>query len=389
MRAAYVCIAALALLVAGVSVVSGKCELRINEEARRTASFHNNVPAPQLPANKLPKAYNWNDIDGKGRSMLAPSWNQHIPEYCGSCWLHGTASMVQDRLKIAKNGIGPDAMLARQVILNCGAFHDMGDGCGGGDSVDVLRYMAQFGLPDESCAPYSAKDHKVYGKDAKSCPADAYCRNCMPIDGEFQCWAVPTPVRYYVESYGVITEKGELPIMNELYARGPLACSMATPTEFDYGYIGEVATDPTNATNVDHVVEIVGWGEEDGMKYWLARNSWGTYWGDLGFFKVQRGVNALQIEAGDCWYATVSWQDEKDVRSGKKVGTMWGIMDKEKAERIIPEAGVKPHFRHDHGDKHRKRHGDRHRRHHDDANAAEPALRSKTFGAQAALRADA
>lgn len=32
-----------------------------------------------------------------------------------------------------------------------------------------------------------------------------------------------------------------------------------------------------------------------------VRNSWGTYWGELGFFKVQRGVNALQIESGDCW----------------------------------------------------------------------------------------
>ncbi len=30
---------------------------------------------------------------------------------------------MQDRLKIVKGGIGPDTMLARQVVLNCGAFH--------------------------------------------------------------------------------------------------------------------------------------------------------------------------------------------------------------------------------------------------------------------------
>lgn len=37
-------------------------------------------------------------------------------------------------------------------------------------------------------------------------------------------------------------------------------------------------------------------------RYWVIRNSWGTYWGEMGFFKMQRGVNALQLEAGDCWW---------------------------------------------------------------------------------------
>lgn len=36
-------------------------------------------------------------------------------------------------------------------------------------------------------------------------------------------------------------------------------------------------------------------------RYWEIRNSWGTYWGELGFFKLQRGINALNLEAGDCW----------------------------------------------------------------------------------------
>ena len=36
-------------------------------------------------------------------------------------------------------GKGPDVMLARQTLLNCGAFHGFGSGCDGGDPIDVCK----------------------------------------------------------------------------------------------------------------------------------------------------------------------------------------------------------------------------------------------------------
>lgn len=38
-----------------------------------------------------------------------------------------------------------------------------------------------------------------------------------------------------------------------------------------------------------HAIKIVGWGEEEGVKYWTLANSWGPRWGEEGFFRMQIG----------------------------------------------------------------------------------------------------
>lgn len=77
---------------------------------------------------------------------------QHIPEYCGSCWAHGTLAALQDRLKIRKGGKGMDVMLSRQALLNCGAFDGFGAGCNGGDPIDVFHYMQKVSSRPDAAA---------------------------------------------------------------------------------------------------------------------------------------------------------------------------------------------------------------------------------------------
>ncbi|CAM9445034.1 unnamed protein product [Ectocarpus sp. 8 AP-2014] len=289
--------------------------------------------SPTIPESSLPDTFDWSDVDG--RSYLLPSWNQHIPTYCGSCYVHAALSVVQDRIKVAKGGRPPDVMLARQSFVNCGEAHGFGKGCGGGNAPDVYNFMHEVGLPDETCNAYVAK-----GSD--TCDAEAMCKNCMvQADGSHECWAVERQSRYYVTEWGTI-EGGEEAMMSEIFSRGPIGCALFSDDAFDYDYEGGVhtaqVTGNLTVADVNHDVEVTGWGvTNDGVKFWQARNSWGTFWGEQGFFKIQRGVNLNFIES-ECYFPVPEYGDESLLADGDLTGSLHGLVpkgDKASAEGVF------------------------------------------------------
>ena len=97
-------------------------------------------PDLDFAREQLPNHFTWADHNQK--SMLTPVLNQHIPQYCGSCWAFASLSALGDRIKIARNGRGADINLAIQHVLNCG---DYAGSCYGGDHLTAYKWIHDNG----------------------------------------------------------------------------------------------------------------------------------------------------------------------------------------------------------------------------------------------------
>jgi len=135
------------------------------------------------------------------------------------------------------------------------------------------------------------------------------CRDCTwppPAEGDDGldgCWAVEHKKYYVSEHYSV---KGVDQMKAELYMNGPMGCGIHATSNFEQNYHGGIYSEHVRFPLINHEISVVGYGvDENGTEYWIGRNSWGTYWGEYGFFKMQMYKDNLGIET-NCIAATPS-----------------------------------------------------------------------------------
>jgi hypothetical protein len=250
---------------------------RMSAEDRRAMLGHipDPVGTPERPrattsALALPSEFSWGDHNN--RNWMTPIRDQGG---CGSCWAFGTAAAFEARERIRVNNPGLYIDLAEQTMVSC----FKGD-CGGATATWIMQMIQTNGVQDEACFPYVSGSEYV-----------------PPCTDRCDDWANRT---YWITDYGYRVGPSVTTIKNEIMNFGPVQIHMEVYEDF-YAYNGGVYQYTSGADDGGHLICFYGW--DDAENCWLAKNSWGTDWGEVGpdgtrgWFRIRMGTNEVEVES--------------------------------------------------------------------------------------------
>jgi C1A family cysteine protease len=192
---------------------------------------------------------------------------------CGSCWAFATTSNAESVWAISTGNL---LDLSEEYLVNCASgvgYFNLG--CNGGTPDSAFKYMINNGQCTEASYPYTA--------------TDGSCQKCTSAGVKFTGCSDVTP-------------KDQL-ALKAAVAKQPVVIAIEADTRYFQSYSSGILTDATKCgTTLDHAVEIVGYGTENGIDYWKVRNSWGNSWGESGYIRIQKSSSTNDI--GVCGLAS-------------------------------------------------------------------------------------
>jgi len=229
-------------------------------------------PEPTYSASNLALPLNF-DSRSQWGSCIHPIRDQAS---CGSCWAFGSSEALSDRFCIASGG-KTNVVLSAEDLVAC----DTSDlACDGGYLNKAWNYLATTGIVSETCFPYTSDKGAV-----PNCPRS--------------CTGSGTWTKYKCDSNSVVTARTITGIQNEIYANGPMETSFNVYSDF-MNYKSGIYQHTSGYLEGGHAIKVLGWGVEGGLEYWLCANSWGTSWGEAGFFRIAYGECGIDSAVYGC-----------------------------------------------------------------------------------------
>lgn len=211
---------------------------------------------------KVPESIDW-----RSKKAVTPVKDQG---QCGSCWSFSATGAIEGAWSIKNNEL---VSLSEQQLVDCSKSYG-NHGCYGGLMDGAFHYVMDNGLCEESAYPYNAKGGECSADQCKSVVSLSSCVDVTP-DNQIH--------------------------LREAVSLGPVSIAIEADTKTFQLYKSGVITSDACGTNLDHGVLIVGYGEEDGVMYWLVKNSWSSSWGDDGYVKIERSTS--ENDQGICGVA--------------------------------------------------------------------------------------
>jgi len=209
-------------------------------------------------------------LDWASKGAVTPVKNQG---QCGSCWSFSATGAMEGAWAISS---GKLVSLSEEQLVECSKRYG-NLACNGGMMDNAFKYAIDNGMCSESAYPYTSGSGVVGSCASASCAVVATMSGCADVESNNQV------------------------ALKSAVTLGPVSIAIEADTAVFQSYSSGVITSAKCGTTLDHGVLITGYGVENGVKYWLVKNSWGPSWGLNGYVKIGRSDSTN--DAGICGVA--------------------------------------------------------------------------------------